>query len=158
MTTKAFPLWAQEKGSCFVSLVKNGRLRGCCGTIFPVESLVDDVQNNALEAAFHDPRFPSLLQEELSTISIEISILSPLLPIKTDTEKEVLDILRPHIDGAVLLWKEHKSTFLPFVWSIFPEKKDFLTELKKKAGLAEDFWTKNLKIFTYTVSTWKEQK
>ncbi len=66
-------------------------------------------------------------------------------------------MLRPNIDGVVLQWQEYKSTFLPSVWSTFPEKEDFLAALKKKAGLEQDFWTKNIRISTYTVSNWEEQ-
>lgn len=150
-------LFSKEIGSCFISLKKNTRLRGCSGTVFPFQSLVDDVQFNTLQAAFHDPRFDPLLYEELPSVLIELSILTPPIVLETTTEKKILEQLRPHLDGVVLQWKDHKSTFLPSVWEIFPEKKDFFSALKKKAGLEESFWAKDLEIFIYTVSTYKEE-
>lgn len=155
-TSKIESPFARGKGACFITLQKNNSLRGCCGTIFPYQSLIKDIQTNALQAAFHDPRFPILKEDELSKTHIELSILSKPQSIQTNTEKNILTTLRPHIDGVVLEWQEHKSTFLPLVWDAFPEKELFFAALKKKAGLSEDFWAKDMKIFTYTTSTWKE--
>ena len=73
---KILPLTLQEKGSCFVTLIKDNQSRGCCGSVFPFQSLVKDIQTNALQAAFLDPRFPALSQEDLPTISIELLVNS----------------------------------------------------------------------------------
>lgn len=156
ITEKNLPLILQEKGSCFVTLTKDNKLQGCCGTVFPFQSLAKDIQTNALQAAFFDPRFPPLSQENLSLISIELSILSLPYARQITTEKDLLEMLNPHVDGVVLQWKEYKSTFLPTVWSTFPKKEDFLTALKIKAGLPKNFWENDMEIFTYTVSSWKD--
>lgn len=156
LTERTLPPILLEKGSSFVTLIKNNKLQGCYGTIFPFQSLVKDIQTNAFQAAFLDPRFPPVSEQDLSTISIELSILSSPSAIQVTTEKELLEILHPHVDGVVLQWKEHKSTFLPVVWSSFSKKEDFVTALKIKAGLPKDFWEKDMEIFTYTACSWKE--
>lgn len=63
---------------CFVTLKKDGKLRGCIGRMTSDEPLVETVRKMALAAAFDDPRFPGLARQELESIHIEISILSPL--------------------------------------------------------------------------------
>ena len=72
----------KEKRGCFVTLHKDGILRGCIGTIEPVRSLAFNVEENALNAAFHDPRFPAVEIDEMSDIDIEISVLT--VPEKLD--------------------------------------------------------------------------
>ena len=66
-----------EKASCFVTLKKNGQLRGCIGTLSPRrDSLAEEIGENALGAAFEDPRFPPLKAEELEELSISVDVLS----------------------------------------------------------------------------------
>ena len=94
--------------------------------------------------------------EELSTIRIEVSHLSALQSLVFSDEADVLSQLRPGIDGIVLQWGQHRATFLPQVWENLPQPLKFLAELKRKAGLAADFWDTGLRLSRYTVTKWAE--
>jgi hypothetical protein len=143
-------------GACFVTLKKDRRLRGCIGSLVAQRSLFDDVQANARAAAFQDPRFEPLRFEELSFTQVEVSVLSAQQPIPFIDEEDALAQLRPCIDGIVLEFGRHRSTFLPQVWDSLPEPRRFLAELKRKAGLAPDFWDAGVGLSRYTVAKWAE--
>ncbi len=64
--------------------------------------------------------------------------------------------MRPCIDGIVLEFGRHRSTFLPQVWDSLPEPRRFLAELKRKAGLAPDFWDAGVGLSRYIVAKWAE--
>ena len=132
--------WLQEPGASFVTLTQNGGLRGCMGTLEVRQSLLADIQNNARAAAFHDPRFAPLTAQELEATDIEVSVLSALQPIHFGSEADALSQLRPGIDGVVFAFGHHRSTFLPQVWEQLPDPENFMANLKRKAGLAADFW------------------
>ncbi|MBS0627982.1 MAG: AmmeMemoRadiSam system protein A [Verrucomicrobia bacterium] len=151
-----YPPWGNEIKACFITLEKNNTLRGCCGTVFPYRSLIEDLKNNAIQAAFQDPRFPPLQKEEFDEISIKISILSPIEPLYLDKEEDLFKLLRPNEDGLVLQWNTHRSTFLPSTWTLFPKVEDFVFNLREKAKLPKNFWVKDLHLFRYTVTTWSE--
>jgi len=150
--------WLQEKAACFVTLMKQGQLRGCIGTIDPYRSLLDDIKHNACAAAFNDSRFPTLTLEELGDIDIEISLLSALSELKFSNQQDALAQLRPGIDGVIFECDQHRSTFLPQVWQQLPNTADFMAQLKRKAGLSGKFWRDDVKIFCYTVTKWKENR
>jgi AmmeMemoRadiSam system protein A len=149
--------WLAEPGATFVTLMKRGDLRGCVGSLEAHRPLRDDVRENARAAAFRDNRFPPLAREELPEVSFEVSLLSPprLLP-ATAKESEMLARLRPGIDGVVLDLHGQRATFLPQVWEQIPEPRDFLAQLKRKAGLRPDFWSRDLRLSVYSVEKWKE--
>lgn len=134
----------------FVTLQKNGQLRGCIGSLEARRPLAEDVIVNAFAAAFQDPRFPPLREEELENLEIHISILSPLEEVSVQSESDLLSQLRPGIDGLVLEEGPHRATFLPAVWESLPDPKDFLEHLKLKAGLPGDYWSDNLRVYRYT--------
>lgn len=142
-----------KPGASFVTLKRDGELRGCIGSLAPVNSLLEDVANNAFAAAFRDPRFPALTPAELQELEIGISVLGPTTPIKFGNEAELLGLLRPGIDGLVLREGNHRGTFLPAVWESLPKPADFLGHLKQKAGLPEDYWSDNLEIERYTTQS-----
>lgn len=143
-------------GACFVTLHKEGRLRGCIGSLVPQRSLFDDVQANARAAAFQDPRFEPLRFEELSSTQVEVSVLSAQQPLTFVDEDDALAQLRPHVDGVVLEFGRHRGTFLPQVWDNMPDPRRFLAELKRKAGLAPDFWDAGVRLSRYTVTKWTQ--
>ena len=146
----------QRPGATFVTLKHGGKLRGCIGSLGAHRSLVEDVRANARAAAFQDPRFKPLNFEELASTSVEVSLLSALEPMTFRDEPDALAQLRPGIDGLVLEWGSHRGTFLPQVWENLPEPRQFLRELKRKAGLAPDFWDAALRLSRYTVAKWAE--
>ena len=149
--------WLQEKAACFVTLTQKDELRGCIGTLEAHRHLLDDVKHNALAAAFHDSRFSPLTREELDKTEIEISLLSAMQPLDFSSELDALAQLRPGIDGVVLEYGHYRSTFLPQVWEQLPDAKEFISHLKRKAGLQDDFWADQVRLMRYTVSKWKER-
>jgi AmmeMemoRadiSam system protein B/AmmeMemoRadiSam system protein A len=146
----------QRPGATFVTLKQNGQLRGCIGSLSVHRSLIEDVRANARAAAFQDPRFKPLRFEELSSVRIEVSLLSALQPMTLRDEGDALAQLRPGIDGIVLEYGGNRGTFLPQVWEKLADRRSFLAELKRKAGLAPDFWDDGLRLSRYTVTKWVE--
>ena len=149
-------VWLREQGACFVTLTQHGALRGCIGTLEAHRPLRLDVQENAVAAAFRDPRFMPLTREEFDDIRVEVSVLSPAEALAVVSEEHALSILRPGIDGVVFEYGHYRSTFLPQVWEQLPEPTEFLAHLKRKAGLSMDFWSESVRLSRYTVSKWKE--
>ena len=147
------------KSSCgtFVTLKINKGLRGCIGNLTSDTPLASGVRRNAINAAFHDPRFAPLSISELDRVEIEISILSEPQPLKYRDGDDLINQLRPSIDG-VIIRKDHASaTFLPQVWEQLPRPQDFLAHLCMKAGLAEDSWQNpELEVSTYQVQYFEE--
>ncbi|MBN2700073.1 MAG: AmmeMemoRadiSam system protein A [Methylothermaceae bacterium] len=137
----------------FVTLEKHRRLRGCIGSLEARRPLAEDVIHNAFAAAFGDPRFPPVTAEEAEQLEIHLSLLSPLEEISFQSEATLLTEIRPRADGLVLEDGMHRATFLPAVWEALPDKRDFLRQLKMKAGLTPDHWSATLKIYRYRVDT-----
>ncbi len=147
----------QEQGASFVTLTIHGYLRGCVGALEPYQSLVEDVREHALAAAFQDYRFPPVQPNEINNLEIEISYLTR--PTKLDYEKpeDLTKLLRPNIDGVVLRDGGRRATFLPQVWEKIPDPQEFLEELCMKMGAAADLWQrKKLDVSTYQVEEFRE--
>jgi hypothetical protein len=134
----------------FVTLRIDGQLRGCCGTLEAQRTLTADVWHNAWAAAFADPRFTALSPSEWVRADVAVSVLSPLAPLPVRTEAELLERLQPGTDGLVLEFGRARATFLPAVWEQVPEPAAFVGCLKRKAGLAVDFWSPELTFQRYT--------
>ena len=140
-------------GASFVTLRVGDNLRGCCGTIEATRPLHVDVWNNAWASAFADPRFPALTPPEWNETGIEISVLSEPQPCDVRDEVELLQLLRPGIDGVILQAGDRRSTFLPAVWEQLPEPRQFLRHLKLKAGWPADFWSPDMQVWLYTTES-----
>ncbi|MBI3150356.1 MAG: AmmeMemoRadiSam system protein A [Betaproteobacteria bacterium] len=145
-----------EPGATFVTLTQAGHLRGCIGTLEASRSLAEDVAYNARAAAFRDPRFAPLAAAEWPGTRVEVSLLSATEPLRFGSEAELLAQLRPGEDGLILQWGHHRATFLPQVWETLTEPRQFLMELKRKAGLPQDFWEPGLGVSRYGVAKWRE--
>ena len=151
------PRFLEHRGT-FVTLTRNGNLRGCIGHIIPQESLIEGVRVNAVNAAFRDPRFPPLSSEEWKDVKIEVSILTEPKPLSYSGADDLLKKLRPGIDGVIISKGFYQATFLPQVWEQLPEKEDFLNHLCMKAGLSADAWKKgDLEVSTYQVQAFEEE-
>jgi AmmeMemoRadiSam system protein A len=148
----------EERSATFVTLRHAGQLRGCIGSLHRLRTLRDDVQANAVAAAFRDPRFAPLDASELPAISLEVSLLSAEESIEASSEEELISRLRPGIDGVIVEYGRHRATLLPQVWQQLEDPREFLAALKVKAGLPEDFWSVGMLISRYTATTWKEQE
>lgn len=150
------PPWLHDPGATFVTLKRGGELRGCIGSLEAHRTLLEDVTANAKAAAFNDPRFSPLTRAGLEDTQIEVSLLSPLRPMTFRSEADALAQLRPGIDGIVLECGRHRSTFLPQVWESLNDPRAFLGQLKLKAGLPQDFWSDDVRLFRYDVTKWSE--
>ena len=145
-------------GATFVTLMQEGDLRGCVGSLEARRVLAADVSANAVAAAFRDPRFPSLAAHEFPLTSVEVSLLSPQEPLVVADQDDLVRALRAGVDGLVLEYEHHRATFLPQVWESLPEPREFVAALKRKAGLRDDFWSRELRVARYTVTKWKERE
>jgi len=133
-------------GACFVTLKKAGQLRGCIGSIISHAPLATDLCENAFKAAFRDPRFAGLSRAEIGDdLELSISVLSPPQPFGFADEADFIAKLTPFEDGIILADGNRRGLFLPQVWDQLPDPKDFLAHLKRKAGLAMDHWSPNMR-------------
>lgn len=148
--------WLERSAASFVTLTRDGSLRGCVGSVRAYRSLYVDVRENAKAAAFADSRFRPLAVSELDLVRIEVSLLSPPEPLAAADEEEALERLRPHVDGVIFEAGRQRSTFLPQVWEQLPDPREFLAHLKAKAGLPFDFWSEDVKLLRYEVTKWAE--
>ena len=148
--------WLRDTRACFVTLTQKSELRGCIGSLQPQRALLDDVRENAQAAAFRDPRFKPLSRGEFAYTQVEVSLLSPVSPIGFVDETHALGQLRPLIDGVIFEYGHHRSTFLPQVWEKIADPREFLANLKHKAGLPPDFWDAGVRLSRYTVTKWRE--
>lgn len=146
-----------KKAATFVTLTQNGNLRGCVGSLLPKKKIYQDVINNALMAGFGDTRFTPVKESELTTIKIEISILSNAEPYIYNNYEELIHNIKPNIHGVIIQQGFNQATYLPQVWQEIGSKEDFLSSLCQKAGLEKYCWKdKNTEVFFYTVEKFSE--
>jgi hypothetical protein len=151
------PGWAIAPGASFVTLKKDGRLRGCIGSFSAQRPLMEDVRANAVAAATRDPRFAPMTSDELPGVAIEVSVLSAPQPLRVSSLREAYAALRPGVDGVILETGPcHRATFLPQMWQDLPDPAQFLGHLWLKAGLAPGVWHEGTTLQTYTVRAWHE--
>lgn len=153
----SLPPRLRELGASFVTLTIQGELRGCIGALEAYLPLAEDVREHAMAAALHDYRFPAVSPQELPQIAVEISCLTPARLLAYQHPDELLDRLRPGIDGVVLKDGQHRATFLPQVWEKLPDPRDFLDHLCMKLGANPGYWRiKRMEVYTYQVEEFHE--
>jgi len=140
-----------DSGASFVTLTIGGSLRGCIGSIIAHRPLIDDILSNARSAAFHDPRFSPLTQDEYSSVDVEVSILTPPRPVAYRDTEELKAIIRPGIDGVILKLDGYQATFLPQVWDELGDFDAFFAHLGLKAGIGNDPLSYHPDVYTYQV-------
>lgn len=140
-----------EKKACFVTLTKNGQLRGCIGHLIPVQKLYRDVIDNARAAAFMDYRFDPITTSELPLIKIEISILNVPQKYTYPCPQNLVDYLVKNKPGVILKKGFNQATFLPQVWEELKTPREFMGYLCQKAELPFDEWQKMNEIEVYGV-------
>ncbi len=149
----------KKKGASFVTLENRytGQLRGCIGSILPVQPLYKDVIRNAIAAATQDPRFPPVTYEELPDIRVKVSVLSFPEPLPYKDPQDLLNKIEPFKDGLILKYGNNQGTFLPDVWEELPDKVQFMSHLCLKAGLPQDCWlTLPVEIYRYRTKVFSE--
>ena len=124
-------------GCSFVTLERDGALRGCIGTLEPCRPLYRDVSRNAIRA-MTDPRMAPVVLDEWPRLEISVSVLSRSEPLRAQGLIELRRLLRPHIDGLILTVGPRQATFLPTVWEKLPSPTDFVEALLAKGGWAQD--------------------
>lgn len=129
-----------EKRGVFVTINKNGMLRGCIGLPYPMMELKDAIVEAAISAASSDPRFPSLSIDELEKIELEVTILTE--PVKLDLKpKDRPNGIVVGKHGLIVRRGTHHGLLLPQVpvewgWNV----REFLEQTCLKAGLTPDMW------------------
>jgi AmmeMemoRadiSam system protein A len=115
------------------------------------------VRANAQAAAFEDPRFAPLSVWEFPELEIEVSVLDPAEPLDVHDWAQACRALRPGVDGVILECRGRRATFLPQVWDELPAPADFLRALCHKAGLPDDTWSDELRLWRYRVRKFKAE-
>ncbi len=147
----------QRDGASFVTLTRQGQLRGCIGSLEARRPLVEDVRENAVSAAFSDPRFPPVSARELDDLRVEVSVLSAPEPLVYDGPDDLIASLRPGVDGVLIERGWNRATFLPQVWEKLPDPHQFLQRLCLKARLPADAYQHpGLNVYTYQVEKFEE--
>ncbi len=141
-------------GAAFVTLKKDGELRGCIGSLSANRPLHEDIAENAFAAAFRDHRFSAVTESELDDIEISVSVLTPPESMTFSSEQDLIAQLRPGIDGLIISEGDKRGTFLPSVWKNYPQADSFLAHLKMKAGLPADYWSGTIKVERYETVSW----
>jgi len=154
---KCLPESLRIHGATFVTLTKEGELRGCIGALEPQKALAEDVREHAIAAAQQDFRFPPVQSVELPMINIEISRLTAPQDLDYVSPQDLLTRLRPHVDGVIIWDSYNRATFLPQVWDKIPDAETFLSHLCLKMGASPDLWRrKTLRVQVYQVEEFHE--
>ena len=133
-------------GAAFVTLTRAGSLRGCIGYIRAIQPLAECVAHCAVAAATGDPRFPPVTAEELPHLALEISVLSPLVPIEDPTQVQV------GVHGLYISRGGRHGLLLPQVATEYGwDRETFLRQTCRKAGLPDDAWRHGAEIQIFTV-------
>jgi AmmeMemoRadiSam system protein A len=138
----------------FVSLhTHDGDLRGCIGSIEPVAPLWEAVARSAVNAAFRDPRFHPLQPDELPSIELEVSVMSPITPVSNVLEIEV------GVHGLIVRRGNRAGLLLPQVPLQFGwDRETFLRQTCVKAGLPPDSWrTEEVRLEKFSAEVFAEQ-
>lgn len=153
------PAKLREHRGVFVTLNKEGELRGCIGHPLPTIPLVDAVIDSAISSATRDPRFPPVTPEELPALEVEVSVLSKPEPIKVKSPREYPKHIVIGRDGLIIEWSGYAGLLLPQVpveWGWDAE--EFLSHACMKAGLMPDHWLhEGVRINKFSAQVFREK-
>ncbi|MEM7239772.1 MAG: AmmeMemoRadiSam system protein A, partial [Pseudomonadota bacterium] len=151
-----FPPPLDGHGACFVTIEKDGELRGCVGSLRAHRSLKGDIIVNSVKAGFEDPRFDPMTLGEVDAATLEIAVLSSPAPMTFGSERDLIDQLTPGRDGLILDASGQRGTFLPKVWKGLLTPEAFWTGLKRKAGLDDDFWSSDVRVWRFVAESFSD--
>lgn len=138
---------------CFVTIHQFGQLRGCIGNFVSDKPLYELVREMAVAAATQDPRFYPMKKEDLVSFELEISVLSPLIPI------ESTDDISVGVHGLYIVKGNSRGVLLPQVATEYGwDRETFLRHTCLKAGLPENAWQKDCMIYRFSAQICKEQQ
>ncbi len=147
--TRRFPKLGTPR-ACFVTLRREGQLRGCIGSLEPRRPLADDVLHNAVSAAIHDTRFRPVEVSELSSLRYSISVLDLPRPLHGVSAGDLPAYMGRHRPGVIIEYRGRRSTFLPSVWEELTDPESFLSRLCLKQGSPPGCWKdSDVRISTY---------
>lgn len=126
-----------EAANSFVTLYHSDDLRGCIGSLAypPAKPLIEDVHDNAIAAAFRDPRFEALSAAEWPRCSVSVSVLGKPETLPVESRHELKQKLKPAVDGLILSSENRRAVFLPSVWQMISDTDEFITALARKGSL-----------------------
>lgn len=154
VTVEKIPEVFRQLGASFVTLEKKSKngwdLRGCIGSIIAHKPLIDDLIKNSQNSAFSDPRFEPLRKDEFEELSINVSLLSSPEKMEFKDEQDLLNQIRPFVDGIIIKDGGYQAVYLPSVWEDLPEKEVFLNSLKIKAGMPPKHFSDTFEAYRYT--------
>lgn len=144
---KTVPSVLNQYGATFVTLKLNGQLRGCIGSVYPTKPIIEDLIDNARNAAFQDYRFNPLTVEEFKNLEVSVSLLSSIERIPFKDERDLISKIYPY--GIILSEREKRAVYLPIVWEQLPDKQVFLKSLKEKAGMHPDYFSRTIEAYKF---------
>lgn len=145
-----------DQGASFVTLKSSGQLRGCIGSIIAHRTLLEDIIHNADSAAFSDPRFSPLSEDELDNLTLEVSVLTKPQLISYNDYDDLKNKIDADVDGLILKHGAYQGTFLPQVWEELSTIDEFLTHLSYKAGTNPSVYEHHPDIYKYQVDAIEE--
>lgn len=137
---ESIPPRLRQPGATFVTLRKNGLLRGCIGALEATLPIAEDVCEHAAAAALNDPRFPPVSLDEIPHLEIEISCLTELQQVTYTDGEDLLSQIKPGVDGVVIRAGIRQATFLPQVWEVVSDPPEFMSRLCEKMGAPAELW------------------
>ncbi|RRJ85815.1 AmmeMemoRadiSam system protein A [Gulosibacter macacae] len=159
--TVAYPALSErlrERGASSVEVYDTfGHLRGHGSTAEAFRQLGDDISNNAVSAAFRDPKRAPLDLDELDEVRLEVSVLETPERLVASDERAVLKQLRRGVDGVMIRYGKHHAAVLPQAWERYTNSLDMVTHLKHRAGIPLDFWSDEVSLSRFRVRTFREQ-
>jgi uncharacterized protein (TIGR00296 family) len=152
------PLFGEKRG-VFVTLTKAGHLRGCIGFPYPVMPLGDAIEDAAIAAATGDPRFPSVRKDELSSIRLEVTILTVPVTLEGDPDTRPENVVVGR-HGLIVRGRGTSGLLLPQVATDYEwDSRTFLDQTCVKAGLPENSWmSANVEVLTFEGQIFTERQ
>ena len=150
----------QDKQGVFVTLTKNSKLRGCIGFPYPIMPLQKAVIEAARAAAFEDPRFPQVEEQEMNDVCVEVSVLTVPKLIEVDNAQEYLKKIKIGKHGLIIRKNIFSGLLLPQVFTDYNCTPEQALEMTcQKAGLNKDGWkSKDADIYRFSAQIFKEEK
>ncbi|MDP3565331.1 MAG: TIGR00296 family protein [Methanoregula sp.] len=158
LTLKLTPIFSTKRG-VFVTLTREGELRGCIGLPYPVMELGKAIEYAAKSAALEDPRFPPVSKEELQKIDLEVTVLTVPVPLLCEPAERPANV-KVGKHGLIVRGMGTSGLLLPQVATEYGwDSKTFLDHTCTKAGLSGKCWTsKNVELMTFEGQIFTEKK
>lgn len=144
---------------CTLTTYPDGDLRGCVGLPYPDKPVGEAVVSAAIGAA-GDSRFPPLRMEELSEVTVEISVLTSPEEVEVASHQDYPSTVEPQKDGLILRYGAFSGLLLPQVWEQLPDPAEFLGALCYKAGIPRsDAWKDDeARLYRFRAQVFSEQE